>query len=94
MVRNREANVLAKTFRDQMSVYRTRRVRDPETQGTVEKEILVYEDIPCALSQKGNDTPERQEFHSEKKRLKSVQDHRPMYNGFRQKARERLQNVC
>ena len=68
MVRNREANVLAKTFRDQMSVYRTRRVRDPETQGTVEKEILVYEDIPCALSQKGNDTPERQEFHSEKKR--------------------------
>ena len=44
MVRNREANVLAKTFRDQMSVYRTRRVRDPETQGTVEKEILVYED--------------------------------------------------
>lgn len=72
MVRNREAGVLAKTFRDRMSVYRTRRVRDPETQGTVEKEVTVYEDIPCALSQKANDTPERQEFHSEKKRTHTV----------------------
>lgn len=72
MVRNREANVLAKTFRDRMSVYRTRRVRDPETQGTVEKKITIYENIPCALSQKANDTPERQEFHSEKKRTHTV----------------------
>lgn len=67
MLRNREAGVLAKTFRDRMSVYRMRRVRDPETQGTVEKEITVYENIPCALSQKANDTPERQEFYSERK---------------------------
>lgn len=72
MLRNREADVLAKTFRDRMSVYRTRRIRDPETQGTVEKEIAVYEDIPCALSQKANDVPERQEFHSEKKQTHTV----------------------
>lgn len=72
MVRNREANVLAKTFRDRMSVYRTRRVRDPETQGTVEKEVTVYEDIPCALSQKASDMPQRQEFHSEKKRTHTI----------------------
>lgn len=72
MLRNREADVLARTFRDRMSVYRTRRVRDPETQGTVEKEVPVYEGIPCAFSQKANDKPERQEFYSEKKRTHTV----------------------
>lgn len=72
MVKNREAGVLAKTFQDRMSVYRTRRVRDPQTQGTVEKEDTVYEDIPCALSQKANDTPQRQEFYSEKKQTHTI----------------------
>lgn len=28
----------------------------------------MYEDIICALSQKGNNTPDRQEFHSETRR--------------------------
>lgn len=72
MIRNREADVLAGTFRDKLSVCRTRRVRDPETEGTVEKEVTVYEEIPCALSQKANDTPQRQEFHSEKKQTHMI----------------------
>lgn len=68
MLRNGEAKILARTFRDHLSVYRRQPERDPQTQATVEKETAVYEDIICALSQKGNDTPERQEFHSETQR--------------------------
>lgn len=68
MVKNREAKILAKTFRDRLSVYRKHPERDPKTQATVEVETTVYEDIICALSQKNNGVPERQEFHSETKR--------------------------
>lgn len=68
MLRNREAKILARTFRDHLSVYRKQPERDPQTLATVEKEKAVYEDIICALSQKGNNTPDRQEFHSETKR--------------------------
>lgn len=68
MAENREAKILATTFRDHLSVYRKRLGRDPETQATVEVEETVYEDIPCALSQKSNGVPERQEFHSETNR--------------------------
>lgn len=68
MAANREAKLLAKTFRDRLSVYRKHLERDLETQATVEKEAAVYEDIICALSQKGNNTPDRQEFHSETQR--------------------------
>ncbi len=68
MGKNREAEILAKTFRDRLSVYRKHPGRNPETQATVEVEETVYENIPCALSQKSNGVPERQEFHSETKR--------------------------
>lgn len=68
MLRNREAGLLARTFRDHLSVYRKQLERDSQTQATVEKETAVYEGIICALSQKGNNTPDRQEFHSETKR--------------------------
>lgn len=49
-------------------MYRKQKETDPQTLATVEKESPVYEDIPCALSQKGNNVPERQEFYSETKR--------------------------
>lgn len=66
MAGNRETAILAKTFRDKLTVYRTKRVKDPETLQTLEKEVAVYEGIPCALSQGSNSKPDRQEFHSEK----------------------------
>lgn len=72
MAVNREAKLLAKTFRDRLSVYRKHPERDPVTQATVEKEIVVYEDIICALSQKNSSMPERQEFHSETKREHTI----------------------
>lgn len=68
MLKNREARVLEKTFRDHLSVYRKQKKTDPQTQATVEKELSVYEGIPCALSQRGNNVPDRQEFHFETKR--------------------------
>lgn len=68
MPRNREAGILAKTFKDHLSVYRKQKKMNPQTLATVEEEAPVYEDIPCALSQKGNNVPDRQEFHSESKR--------------------------
>lgn len=68
MVRNREAKILQKTFRDHLSVYRKHLERDPKTQATVESETTIYENINCALSQGSNKVPERQEFHSATKR--------------------------
>lgn len=66
MAGNREAAILAKTFRDHLTVYRKKRVKDPETLQTLEKEVPVYEGIPCALSRGSNSKPDRQEFHSER----------------------------
>lgn len=66
MAGNREAKILAKTFRDHLTVYRKKKETDPESLQTIEKDMLVYENIPCALSQGGNSRPDRQEFHSEK----------------------------
>ena len=66
MAGNREAAILAKTFRDKLTVYRKKKVKDPKTLQTIEKEVPVYESIPCALSKGSNNKPDRQEFHSEK----------------------------
>ena len=63
---NREAAILAKTFRDRLTVYRKKKEKDPETLETLEKDACIYEGIPCALSQGSNNSPQRQEFHSEK----------------------------
>lgn len=68
MRENREASILARTYRDRLTVTRKRTETDPDTLESVEKPYVVYEDIPCALSQSGGSVPERQEFHSEKKR--------------------------
>ena len=62
----REAEILAKTFRDRLAVYRKTKEKDPETLETLEKDALIYENIPCALSRGSSNTPQRQEFHSEK----------------------------
>lgn len=66
MAGNREAGILARTFRDRLDVYRKRRVKDPKTLQTVEKEEPVYEGIPCALSKGSGNRPDRQEFHGER----------------------------
>lgn len=66
MAGKREAEILAKTFRDHLTVYRKKKIRDPETLQTLEKDVIVYEGIPCALSQGSSSKPDRQEFHSEK----------------------------
>lgn len=66
MTGNGEAAILAKTFKDRMTVYRKKRVKDPKTLQTLEKEVSVYEGIPCALSKGSSSKPDRQEFHSEK----------------------------
>lgn len=66
MAGKREAEILAKTFRDRLSVYRKKMEADPETQESREKEFLVYENVPCALSRSSISVPERQEFYSEK----------------------------
>ena len=68
MAGTKETKILAKTFRDRLTAYRKHPVEDPDTLETVEKEETVYVDIACALSQKSNNTPERQEFHSETQR--------------------------
>lgn len=61
-----EAEILAKTFRDKLTVYRKGKEKDPETLQTIEKNVLVYENLPCALSQGSSNRPDRQEFYSEK----------------------------
>ena len=66
MAGNQEAKILAKTFRDNLTVYRKKKTVDPKTLQTIEEEVPVYENMPCALSRGGNSRPDRQEFHSEK----------------------------
>lgn len=64
----REAEILARTFRDRLTLYRKKRIRDPETDESLEREVPIYEDVLCALSQGSGSVPERQEFYSEQKR--------------------------
>lgn len=67
MRKNKEAAILEKTYHDRLTVTRKRMVVDPETLESVETDYIVYDNITCAYSQSGNNTPERQEFYSEKK---------------------------
>lgn len=66
MKRNREAEILEKTFKDRLTVYRKQMVINPDTQESREAEKPVYKDIPCALSKGSGNVPERQEFYSKK----------------------------
>ena len=62
----KEADLLQKTYHDRLTVVRKRLGRDPQTQESVELEEVVYKDVLCALSQSGNNKPDRQEFYSER----------------------------
>lgn len=64
-MRQSEAEILAKTYLDRMTVKRNVPETDPETQESRMVLQTVYEGEPCALSQKANNKPERQETHSE-----------------------------
>lgn len=66
MKRKREANILEKTFKDHLNVYRKEMKVHPQTKESIETETLIYAEKACALSQGSSSTPERQEFHSEK----------------------------
>lgn len=66
MRRNREAELLKKTFKDRMTVRRKRLKRDPDTHLSREEEEIIFENTPCGFSQSNNSTPERNDFHSEK----------------------------
>ncbi|MCI9097943.1 MAG: hypothetical protein HFI95_17565 [Lachnospiraceae bacterium] len=66
MAEKKEAEILARTFRDRMSVYRKEMRVNPETKESREVEIPVYENVICALSLGSMDVPQRKEFHGEK----------------------------
>lgn len=64
-MRRNEAEILAQTYRDRMTVKRSIPEIDPETQESRMVLQTVYEEEPCALSQKTNNKPERKEAYSE-----------------------------
>lgn len=64
--RKKGSRSAAKTYHDRLTVVRKRLGRDPQTQESVELEEVVYKDVLCALSQSGNNKPDRQEFYSER----------------------------
>ena len=52
-----EAQILAKTYQDNLTVKRKQHTVAKSGE-SVFKEVLIYENIPCALSQSGGSTPE------------------------------------
>ena len=58
MAEKKEAEILARTFRDRMSVYRKEMRVNPETKESREVEIPVYENVICALSLGSMDVPQ------------------------------------
>lgn len=53
-----EAQILAKTYQDNLTVKRKQHTVAKSGE-SVFKEVLIYENIPCALSQSGGSTPEK-----------------------------------
>lgn len=66
MKRNREEKILTETYHDNLTVYRKVPLKNPDTGETTESEVIVYENIRCALSNSSNNTPQKQEFYHEK----------------------------
>lgn len=60
----KEAEILARTFRDRLTVKRFRWAVNPQTQESEQVEEVVYDGIRCALSQSSNNQPERRENYS------------------------------
>lgn len=59
MLKNREAEILAKTYKDRMTVSRKVPETDEDTQETVMKDVPVHEDVKCALSTSGLQAPQK-----------------------------------
>lgn len=60
----REARILARTFRDRLTVRRAVWVKDPQTEESKQIEEIVYEDIICAYSQASSGMPQREASYS------------------------------
>lgn len=54
----KEKRILAKTYFDRMDVYRSLLTKDPDTGETMQDEVLLYENRPCALSVTSKDAPD------------------------------------
>ena len=53
-----EVQILAKTYQDKLTVRRKQHTVKGSWE-SVFKEVLIYDNIPCALSQNGGSTPEK-----------------------------------
>ena len=53
-----EVQILAKTYQDKLTVRRKQHTVKGSGE-SVFKEVLIYDNIPCALSQNGGSTPEK-----------------------------------
>ena len=58
-MKNREARILEKTYRDSLTVKRRIPVTDDTTQETVMKETVIHENVKCGLSTSGTAAPEK-----------------------------------
>lgn len=55
-----EATVLAMTYHDRLTVFRYVSRTDERTGETKEEKAVIYESVPCALSQSKNEVPIRE----------------------------------
>lgn len=60
----KEAKILEKTYKDKLTVFRQESYINKETGESKEREIALYKDIPCALSQSKSNIPKREEQSS------------------------------
>lgn len=60
----REKKILARTYKDKLSAYRYRTVRDEETLESSLKEVEIYTDIACALNLSQKSAQEQTEVAS------------------------------
>ena len=58
-MQNAQAKILATTYEDRMTITRKEHVKSKETHEIETQETIIYQDQPCALSIKGNNTPEK-----------------------------------
>lgn len=61
-----EAEILESTYYDSLTVFRKETYIDKNTRESKERETMVYDAIPCALSQSKNDVPLREDVKFEK----------------------------
>lgn len=59
-----EKEILARTYKDSLTVYRSQMTIDEETKESITKEVLIYDSAKCALSLSNNSAPDREDFTS------------------------------